>query len=74
MGVRVRCRHTWYQNESFVYVTFYQRDLKQTDVKVQFEEKEVRMPPNIMAHSESWLPRLHLPVHARTHARTHSST
>jgi hypothetical protein len=46
----MRCRHTWYQNESFVYVTFYQRDLKQTDVKVQFEEKEVRMPPNIMAH------------------------
>lgn len=36
-----RVRHTWYQNESFVYVTFYQRDLKQTDVKVQFEEKEL---------------------------------
>jgi len=68
MGVRVRCRHTWYQNESFVYVTFYQRDLKQTDVKVQFEEKEVRMPPNIMAHSGSWLPRLHFPVH-NTHAQ-----
>jgi hypothetical protein len=41
-------RHTWYQNEAFVYVTFYQRDLKEPNVKVHFEERNVRPPPPII--------------------------
>jgi hypothetical protein len=66
----MRCRHTWYQNESFVYVTFYQRDLKQTDVKVQFEEKEVRMQPN-NGRFRILVPSLTSTVHTHTHTHTH---
>jgi len=34
-----KVKHTWYQNENFVYLTFYQRNLKNSDVKVEFKER-----------------------------------
>jgi len=36
-----RVRHTWYQNESFVYVTFYQKNLTEEDVSVDFQSNRL---------------------------------
>jgi len=34
-----KVKHTWYQNDSYVYLTLYQRDLEPKDVSVELKER-----------------------------------
>jgi len=42
-----KIRHTWYQNDAYVYVTFYVKNMREEDVKVDFEESSLVVRLNL---------------------------